>query len=299
MKFQYVKYNKIDKDNWNRTIRNSANNLTYAFSWYLDTLCSWDAIISEDYSIVMPLPFVKKLNFYSVFQPKFAPKLGVFYTSNITKTQYDTILNTIPRKFLTKKISFNKFNYLNKSKYIHFKNVFSIDLNQTYISIFEKYSSEIKKIIISSKNSKNYIINGLYPNDVISFLNKIEHFNSNSDYDLLRRIMSLIMSKKIAFIYASYSNKNELNGIGLFVLSSFTCDLLVFASEKNDKSVYVQIVDKFLKDNAERPLTLNYESLDNEIGEDIFQDMGAKSYLLSNYYSRTFPKIFSFFKKKK
>jgi hypothetical protein len=298
MKFEYIKYKNIDKENWNRTIRNSVNNLTYAFSWYLDAICNWDAIISEDYSIIMPLPFHKKMNFYTIYQPKFAPKLGVFYTSNITKNQYESIINTIPIKFLSNKIFFNKFNFLNKSKNLYYKNVNSIDLNQTYISILEKYSTEIKKIIINTKNTKNYILNGSYPNEIISFLNKIQFFNSNIDYDLLRRIISLIMSKKIAVIYSSYSDKNELNGVGIFLLSSYSCDILVLAAERNDKTIYSQIIDKFIKDNCEKTITLNYENIENEVGLDVFNNMGAKTFQISYYYSRKFPKIFAFFKKK-
>ena len=38
----------------------SCNGFSFALSWYLDASCdNWDALIADDYTAVMPLPYRK------------------------------------------------------------------------------------------------------------------------------------------------------------------------------------------------------------------------------------------------
>lgn len=58
---RYLSREEIDATKWDRCIDLAPNGLLYACSTYLDCMSSnrWDALVSGDYEIVMPLPYKK------------------------------------------------------------------------------------------------------------------------------------------------------------------------------------------------------------------------------------------------
>src|ERR1044071_9207251 len=76
---QYLTYKEIDKVKWDACIDNADNGLIYAYSFYLDHLAlHWDALVFNDYEIVMPLTWNKKYGIYYLYQPFLTAQLGVF-----------------------------------------------------------------------------------------------------------------------------------------------------------------------------------------------------------------------------
>lgn len=79
-KVRILKRNLIDDNKWNLSISQAANSLPYAYTWYLDALCSrWVGLIVGDYEFIMPLPIGRKWGMLYVYQPMFCQQLGVFY----------------------------------------------------------------------------------------------------------------------------------------------------------------------------------------------------------------------------
>ncbi len=53
---------QIDRALWDKTIESSPYGMIYALSWYLDIVCpDWEALVSDNYEQVMPLPVKKKM----------------------------------------------------------------------------------------------------------------------------------------------------------------------------------------------------------------------------------------------
>lgn len=77
---KYYPHTAIDRIRWDKCIQNSANGLVYALSWYLDTVTNdkWDALISHDYSWVMPLPLKRKMGITYLPTPRWVQQLGIF-----------------------------------------------------------------------------------------------------------------------------------------------------------------------------------------------------------------------------
>ncbi len=99
-KVRILKRNQIDDTKWNLTIRQASNSMPYAYSWYLDALCTkWIGFVVGDYEFVMPMAVGRKWGVLYVYQPLFCQQLGVFY-----KRRSDTIvhlmLNTMLKKFI-------------------------------------------------------------------------------------------------------------------------------------------------------------------------------------------------------
>jgi hypothetical protein len=67
MQLHYLTHNKIDFAKWDMQLASCSNTLIYAQSIYLNTLCkSWDAIVTEDYTYIMPIPIKKKGEYVTV-----------------------------------------------------------------------------------------------------------------------------------------------------------------------------------------------------------------------------------------
>ncbi len=272
----YLKNNEIDKKLWDKTISKSLTQSTYGYSWYLDTVCNdWNALVADDYSIVMPLPITGKT---SIYQPKFIPKLGIFYAKNISEADLKLFSNNLTSNIKNLSINLNKFNHLTNNTNIKRKYTYSLDLYDDYNITYSKYSNNIKQIIENQKKNKNYLVNGISPNEIINFFNKIKYYETNKYYDLLRRVLSLTSLRRLSTISAIFSAHNELIGVGIFILSAYSVDLVSLASIDNNDEIKIQIIDNFIKSNSSKTLTLNFELSPKNNIENIISELGASKF---------------------
>lgn len=295
MKFSLVKNSDIQRDLWNQCVTSSFYPLTYAYAWYLDCIClNWYGIVNENYSFVMPLCVESKLNKLRIKHPALAPKLGYFTKKLLTKTDTEEILSILNNNFVSIKQVLNKSNFFPNTELTKKTSCF-IDLNIDYTAIYEGYSLYLKNILIKQDRFKDYVLVGILPNEVVSFLNNISFFDKEETYNRLRRVISYSISKRKIAIYSAFSKKNELIGVGIFIISTFTADLILLASLENNIDIKAMIADKFIQDNSNRTITLNFEVSE----ENSWSDFGAKVYYNyeMNYKKRR--NIFSIFKAKK
>jgi hypothetical protein len=97
MRVEFVPYEKIDFVRYNNCIMSSKFSTMYAMPWYLDAVCKhWDILQAENYSYVMPLPFVRKYGIPCFLQPPFCQQLGVFSSAVIDENVLNTFLRAIP-----------------------------------------------------------------------------------------------------------------------------------------------------------------------------------------------------------
>src|ERR1035437_3046922 len=107
----YFKHNEIDKIKWDHYIDRSAHNLIYAYSWYLDIVSpNWEALVEDDYKLVMPLTGNKKYGIHYLYPPYFAQQLGVFSKDKLSQTKVEEFLNAIPQHYKFLEINLNTHN---------------------------------------------------------------------------------------------------------------------------------------------------------------------------------------------
>ncbi|MBL7836302.1 MAG: hypothetical protein JNM67_02190 [Bacteroidetes bacterium] len=145
---QYIKHNKIDKKRWDDCIKNSPNGLVYAYSFFLDIMADkrWDALVMGDYEAVFPLVWNRKFGLKYLYQPYFCQQLGLFCRTEVREELLHDFIRKIPRKFVYWDFHLNYSNNF-FSPDIQFVNrtSFTIDLNQDYLSIYDKFNSDAKK----------------------------------------------------------------------------------------------------------------------------------------------------------
>src|SRR5689334_14051783 len=96
----FVENKNIDRSKWDNLISQSANGLIYSHSWFLDLVCeSWDAVIEDDYSAVLPLPRRKKYGIEYIFQPFYTNQFGVIARENVSAEKVNSFLQSIPKRF--------------------------------------------------------------------------------------------------------------------------------------------------------------------------------------------------------
>ena len=302
MKIRYIKYTNIDKYKWDKCIRNSINGIVYAYSWYLDKVSDdWDALISDDYDAVMPLTFEKKFGQYLLIQPIYTQQLGIFSNKALSEKVVKQFINTIPSKFRYININLNTFNFFKSNDFsISEKHTYEMDLIESYDKIFKRYSSNTKRNL---KKAKNYNIK------VISTINSFELLNfkkensiirySNKIHNIARRIISLGISKHLETIYGAYSENNSLLATAFFISTNNKSIYLIGASstEGKEKSAMFALVDKYIADNCEKNLTLDFEGSNIKSVARFFKGFGAKRCIYLNLVNNNLPWYLKIFKK--
>lgn len=110
-----LKYNEIDFEKYSKCLENSAQRKYSATKDFLDITSGkqWELLVYNDYEAVMPVPFVKKIGFKIVINPKLCQQLGIF--SNIDDVKInDLFLSFLERKYNIWYYGFNDKNTFSK-----------------------------------------------------------------------------------------------------------------------------------------------------------------------------------------
>ncbi len=138
-----LKYNEIDFEKYSKCLENSAQRKYSATKDFLDITSGkqWELLVYNDYEAVMPVPFVKKIGFKIVINPKLCQQLGIF--SNID----DVKINDLFLSFLEKKYNIWYYGFNDKntfSKLLKRRKNFLI-YPDNYEIVRQKYSPKRKR----------------------------------------------------------------------------------------------------------------------------------------------------------
>src|ERR1017187_5657674 len=133
MKISHLPQANIDKQKWDHCIDNAGNGLIYAYSFYLDAMSkNWDALILDDYEMVMPLTWNKKYTIHYLYQPFFCAQLGIF-GNNISSEIVKCFLENIPAKFKYWDFYLNKNNLFSLPSFpMNERSNYGLSLQNTY-----------------------------------------------------------------------------------------------------------------------------------------------------------------------
>ena len=97
MKIQHLRHNDIDFEKWDNAMNLCTNRLCYAYSWFLNIVSpNWEALVSEDFNFLMPLPVKRKYKIPYIVQPHLAQQLGVFSSVEIDDEVLQLFIKNIP-----------------------------------------------------------------------------------------------------------------------------------------------------------------------------------------------------------
>jgi hypothetical protein len=264
---RYVKRKDIDVVKWDQCIDHATNGLIYAYSFYLDAVCDhWDALIFEDYTAVMPLPWRRKWGINYVYQPPFVQQLGVF-GNHLTEDLLIFFMQKAVHHF-----SFLHYNIsvpIKVSQAIYFqRSNFIIDLSSGYTTIYTSYTNECSKNIRKAESRNCVYSNNIKLDEVIqNFRNAYGALNNNlkdHDYNKFKTLVINCQQNEMAFL----SGVKDEMGTTLYSAAIFKDRKRIYyvlgapTTAGREKRATYFFIDQVLKIHAGQPLLFDFEGSD-------------------------------------
>jgi hypothetical protein len=282
---RYLKHSEIDKAKWDDCIDHAVNGIFYAYSWYLDILSpGWDALEENDYQKVFPLTFRKKFGVLYLYQPVFTQYLGLFSKEKTPDGKIPEFLNNIPQNFKFAEININTLEKLSgKYKTTSFRTCL-LNMNKSYDLLRSGYSDNAKRNLKLAIKSKLLFSNKVTPEALVRLflLNKGKEIKTigGKDYDSLKKLLEVFLSKNMANIFGVYSANNELCAAAAFVESHGKSVFYFSASNKEARTngAMTYLMDQFISKNSGRSLILDFEGSNNENLARFYKSFGSEEH---------------------
>lgn len=253
----HLQHKDIDLNRWDQCISESINQLTYAFSWYLNIVSpGWEALVAGDYEFVMPIPVKRKYHFPYVVQPHFTQQLGVFSKNPVNETILNQFIKKIP--YYSYQLNLNKQNINSEIEVLP---NYILNLNSAYTLIASKYSKNTQRNIEKAQKNSLIIDNQLSTDDFIEFYKASQKTYQPAQGDIIRKIIDAGIEKKIVNLYGIRSADNELVASLCILISSkrMTYLLPVSSTEGKKLSAMFLMIDKLIRQNAEKEIIFDFE----------------------------------------
>jgi len=206
MKIKHLKHNEIDRQKWDSCIHNATNSLVYAESWYLDIVSPyWEALVSEDYEYVMPLPTKRKYGIPFLVQPPLTQQLGVFSSHSIDENTVELFMQKIP--YRSYHLCFNEQNTC--SRMVKQPNSI-LNLSRNYDAVFSSYSTNTKRNLKKAQQYNIEIKADLSANEFLEFYHSItKNYGELPKTKVILLLRESLKNDK-ATIYGAYNENNRL-----------------------------------------------------------------------------------------
>lgn len=302
MKISYLPQEKIDKPKWDHCIDKSSNGLVYAYSFYLDTMSkNWDALILDDYSIVMPLTWNKKFGIYYLYQPFFAASLGVF-GNNISTETVKAFLDNIPAKFKYWDFYLNKGNVFSIPGYqLYERRNYILNLQRDYDLLCADYSKSHMRNIKRARDLGNVVQKNILLADVVKLAKEqSKDFSpvTDKDFENFSSLFSILAQKNNAVTYGVWSSQQQLVASCVYFFSHNRAYYIVVGNHPNGRTSGAShlMIDHFINDHAGENLVLDFEGSDIKNLAWFYSSFGAKEEKYAGIKMNRLPPLAKLFK---
>ncbi|MEP6749896.1 MAG: hypothetical protein ABJB86_19315 [Bacteroidota bacterium] len=276
---RYIKHVDIDKVKWDACITASANGLVYGYSFYLDHMAKhWDALVLNDYELVMPLTWNKKYGVRYLYQPPFTQQLGVFSKTLPPKELLPEFISIIKANFSFAEVFLN---FANAGANLLSKTNFILPLSKPYETLYKGYSKDgIKNIRRSEKFPLQYGEMedprqpiALYKN---MYASRTKHVKEKDHYNF-EQLCLLAREKKMLVIRKVTGQEGELHATALLLQQNNRLYLLqsaTLAAGRLTEANYF-LLNNIIKEFSEQDLILDFEGSDIPGIAHFYKNFGA------------------------
>ena len=276
MQLKHLRNSSIDYEKWNECISKSFNSLTYAYSWFLDVVSpGWEALVSENYEYVMPLPAKSKYKIPYLVQPVLTQQLGIFSPNEINEEIVINFIKEIP--YYSYELNLNEKNFYSKA-FIYPNYI--LDLNQPYKNLQNSFSKNTKRNIDKAKKLKLIVKKDISLNDFLEFYYGIDKKFLYVQKAILENVIQTGYTNNSVSLYGVYSAQNELIA-SLFILHSLnrlTYLLPVSNAEGKNSSAMFYLIDYLIKKEANKNICFDFEGSRIEGIARFYRGFGAKNH---------------------
>lgn len=277
---KWINRNELDVEKYNTCIDKSSQGLLYAYSWYLDIVCTdWMVLVFNDYEAVMPLPYRKKLTLKYIYPPFWMLQLGVFSQGEVD-IENQLVLEVL-NKYRFVELRLNSSNTIGNSEFIHEKYFQILDLNVDHNSVTSNYQSDRKKDVRKAK--KNELItqwNDRPENLIQLFQNNVGTRTpeiKEKDYQVLLELIETCVRKNVGEILSVYQG-NDLVASAFFLKYRDTVTILCSSTDFNNRNngANTYLIDEAIKKHSSSYKVFNFGGSSMPSIAKYFKSFGAK-----------------------
>jgi hypothetical protein len=272
------------------------NGNIYACSWYLDIVSpGWCALVEDNYERVFPLPVFEKGGITFLRQPSFTQQLGIFYQTPMTDGKLEEFLKSAEARYRYIYINLNTSNKIAALGPESEMTNLELDLITGYAKIAAGYQTNLQRNIRKASQQKLMVSKHVRPEEIISLFkaNKgqtLRHLDENH-YTLVQRIAYESINKGIGEIWGAFDEHNELIAAILWITSHQKCVFMFSAVSQTGKQLNAMpwLIDAFIRQNAGKPLTLDFEGSNDAGLARFYSSFGARRVIYQRYIINTLP----------
>lgn len=301
---QYLKHSQIDKSRWNNAIANSINEYFYAYSWYLDIVSpNWEALVYDDYQIVMPLTCKKKFSINYLYNPFFVQQLGLFSNKQLGHETIHLFLDNIPSTFKLIEINLNYANEIIDLKYNPQKNNnYELALNTDYSILQSNYSNNTKRNLSKAYKNNLIISENVTAQSIIDLFKydrgkNISSLNEKEYSKLLLLIDEL--QKHVEVLITGVCNDSKHIIAGAILIKTKSKITFLFSGnsiEGKQKFAMFYLIDSMIQKHANSNLIFDFEGSNNEGIANFYKSFGAKNVPYNSIKINKLPKAIRWLK---
>ncbi|MEJ7587609.1 MAG: hypothetical protein WKI04_08615 [Ferruginibacter sp.] len=302
MAIQYFSYQQIDKQKWDACIDQAGNGLIYSYSVYLDMMAlHWDALVLNDYEVVMPLTWNKKYGVYYLYQPFLTACLGLF-GNNITADLVSDFLEAIPVKFRYYDIYLNYGNRFHLKKFPFYDRVnYVLPLNDGYEKLFAGFRINLKRNIKKAVQLNCTVRKNIKVDEVIALAKEQgKNFSTatKDDYGRFKRLYEQLYIQQKATTYGIYMPSGLLVASCVLFFSHKRAYYILVGNHPNGKTIGAShsLINEFIKDNAGQDIRLDFEGSDIRSLAFFYSSFGATTEMYVGLKLNKLPKLMQLFK---
>ena len=218
-----ISYLEIDFHKYDVCINSSAQYKYSAKSHFLDVCAGknqWEILIYGDYEAVMPIPFIKKMGYKMVVNPKLCQQLGIFSIVDQPNLN-QKFLDYFRKNYRVWFYAFNEYNHWEKPL-LQRKNY--IIPQEDYANVFKKYSPKRKrKLRLDDEVKENSTIEKVGDWQLIEAFILQNSIGADSSKDL----------KDFLTIYFKFLQQNQLHFYGFFYREELINLLAIYEDPKS------------------------------------------------------------------
>lgn len=276
MQIKHLRHKTIDYARWDKCISESYNQLTYAYTWYLDIVSpNWEALVSDNYEYIMPLPIKRRYGISYLVQPILTQQLGIFSKQPIDDTLVQLFIKKLPH--LSYELNLNEHNY--HSKAVTLPN-YILNLQSSYEQIASQYSKNTKRNIDKANKSGLKVTSGLSINDFLSFYNSVHKNYKQAKQSIVKELVENGIKKMEMTLHGVFSDENNLIA-GFCLMHSrnrITCLLPISNAEGKASAAMFLLIDKIIREEAGKSNVLDFEGSRMEGIARFYKGFGAKNH---------------------
>jgi hypothetical protein len=277
---QYRQRHQLDIDKWDNAISKAGNGLIYGYSFYLDAMAGeWDALVTEDYSRVMPLPYRKKWGFAYLYQPFLTAQLGLF-GNGLSASTLASFLGAIPKHFRYWDFSLNHHNLFDLDGFtLQQRMNYVLPLKPDYSELYKNYRENIKRNIRKSREYGCTLSYTIAPEAIIELAKRQAPEITEAEWKSFLTLSQQLQKKGKAKIYGMLSKGGDLLASAVFFFSHNRAYYILVGNHPNGRTLGAShaLIDAFIKDHAGQNLLLDFEGSDIRNLAFFYSSFGARA----------------------